>query len=113
VVVYFTTAMNNEKWNSLPADVQQQINSVSGLKGSQFWGENQFDSAASAGRDLAKKQGFEMVEYNMPDDQIAKWSTLAGQPLWDEWVKTQTSQGRPESKEIFGTVQDLIKTYKP
>ncbi len=28
VTVYFTQAMNNNKWNSLSADVQNQINSV-------------------------------------------------------------------------------------
>jgi TRAP-type transport system periplasmic protein len=113
VTVYFTQAMNNGKWDSLPADVKTQINSVGELKGSLFWGENQFDTAASIGRDQVKKQGADMVEYNLPADELAKWSKVAGQPLWDAWVKAQTDAGRPEAKDILNTVLDLIKSYKP
>jgi TRAP-type transport system periplasmic protein len=113
VTVYFTQAMNNAKWDSLPKNIQDQINSVSGLKGSEFWGENMFDSAMVAGRDQVKKLGIEMVEYTMPDDEIAKWNAVAGKPLWDSWVKTQTAAGHPEAQEILDTCLNLIKTYNP
>jgi TRAP-type transport system periplasmic protein len=111
--VYFTQAMNNAKWDSLPKDVKDQINSVSALKGSLFWGENQFDTAAAEGQSLVKKQGLEMVEYTMPADELARWSAVAGQPLWDAWVKKMTDEGRPEAKDILKTTLDLIKSYKP
>jgi len=78
--VYFTQAMNNAKWDSLPQDVKDQINSVSGLKGSLFWGENMFDSAVAAGRDEVKKKGVEMIEYTLPEDELDRWSEVAGQP---------------------------------
>jgi TRAP-type C4-dicarboxylate transport system substrate-binding protein len=113
VTVYFTQGMNNSKWDSLPADVKTQINSVSQLKGSLFWGENMFDTAVIAGRDQVKKQGAEMIEYTVPADEMAKWAAVAGQPLWDAWVKAQTDAGRPEARDILNTTVDLIKTYKP
>ncbi|HSW56920.1 MAG TPA: TRAP transporter substrate-binding protein [Dehalococcoidales bacterium] len=110
--VYFTIAMNKDKWNSLPRDVQDQIMSVSGLKGSLFWGENKFDTAMAEGRDLVKKQGLEMIEYTMPESELNKFSAAA-QPLWDAWVKKMTDAGHPEAKEILATTLELIKTYKP
>ncbi len=110
--VYFTQAMNKDKWNSLPKDVQDQIKSVSGLKGSQFWGENQFDTAMAEGRDLVKKQGLEMIEYTMPESELAKFSAAA-QPLWNAWVQKMTDAGNPEAKDILATTLELIKTYKP
>ncbi len=113
VTVYFTQAMNNAKWNSLPDDVKQQIESVSGLKGSTFWGKNMFDTAVVAGRDLVQKQGIEMVEYTVPDDELAKWSAKAAKPLWDSWVKAQTAAGHPEAQEILDTTLNLIETYNP
>jgi TRAP-type C4-dicarboxylate transport system substrate-binding protein len=113
VTVYFTQAMNNAAWNKLPKPIQDQIDSVSGLKGSEFWGENMFDSAMVAGRDQVKKLGIEMVEYTLPDDEIAKWNTVAGKPLWDAWVKAQVAAGHPEAQEILDTCQSLIKTYNP
>ena len=113
VTVYFTQATNTNTWNNLPANVQQQINSVSGLKGSLFWGENMFDTAAAAGRAEVQKQNIEMVEYTLPAAELARWSEKAGKPLWDAWVKTQTEAGHPEAQEILNATLDLIKTYKP
>jgi TRAP-type transport system periplasmic protein len=113
VTVYFTQAVNNGVWNKFPKDIQSQIEAVSGLKGSLFWGENMFDSAMAQGRDLVKKQGVEMIEYTMPDDEIAKWTAVAGKPLWDSWVKTQVAAGHPEAQEILNTCLDLVKNYNP
>jgi TRAP-type transport system periplasmic protein len=113
VTVYFTQAANIAKWNSLPKNIQDQINTVCGLPGSEFWGANQFDSAAAAGREQVKAQGVEMIEYTMPDDELAKWNAVAGKPLWDTWVKTQTAAGHPEAQQILDDCLSLIKSYNP
>jgi TRAP-type transport system periplasmic protein len=112
VSVYFTMAMNNDTWNSLPKDVQDQINSVCGLKGSLFLGENQFDTAASIGHDQVKAQGVKMTEYTVPDDEFAKWTALS-QPIWNAWVKSMTDAGHPEAKDILNDCLNLTKTYNP
>jgi len=110
--VYFSQAINNSVWNSLPADVKEQVNSVSGLKGSLFWGENMFDTAVVAGQDEVKKQGIEMVEYTMSKREHVRWSEVA-RPLWDDWVREMTEAGYPEAREILDTTLELIKTYNP
>jgi TRAP-type transport system periplasmic protein len=110
--VYFTQSMNNNKWNSLSPAIQNQINSVSGLKGSLFWGENMFDTAMTEGTTLVKNQGLSMETYTLPSDELTKWSAVA-QPIWESWVKKQTDAGHPEAREILNTTLDLIKNYHP
>ncbi len=112
VSVYFTMAMNNDSWNALPKDVQDQINSVNGLKGSLFLGENQFDTAAAEGRAQVKASGAKMTEYTVPDDEFARWSALS-QPIWEAWVKSMTDAGHPEARDILNTTLSLCKTYNP
>lgn len=109
---YFSQAMNLNTWNSLPPDVQKQIESVSGLQGSKFWGKNMFDSAGKEGRELIKKEGYPMVEYTPPPDELNKWIQIA-KPLWEAWVKKMETAGHPEAREILDTTLNLIKTYKP
>ena len=113
VTVYFTQAMNNNSWNKLPKNIQDQINTVCGLPGSEFWGTNQFDTAASVGRDQVKAKGLDMVEYTMPADELAKWNAVAGKPLWDAWVKKMTDGGHPEAQDILNTCISLIGSYNP
>ena len=110
--VYFTQAMNNIKWNSLPEDVKAQINSVCGLEGSVFWGGKMFDSAKAEGRKLIQQTGTEMIEYTIPEDEMAKWTAKA-RPFWESWVKEQTNSGHPEAQEILDYTLELIKTYHP
>jgi TRAP-type transport system periplasmic protein len=111
-VVYFTQAMNNDKWASLPADIQKQIESVSALKGSLFWGENMFDSAKIEGKNLIQKSGAAMTEYTLNEAEQAQWKQVT-EPLIAAWVQKMTDAGHPEAKEILSTVQELIKTYNP
>jgi len=110
--VYFTQAVNNAKWDSLPKDVQEGIMSVSGLKGSTFWGENMFDTAVAAGRDLVKKTGTEMIEYTPAGAELEAWVN-ATKPVWDIWLNRMKESGHPEAQDILNTTQELIKTYKP
>lgn len=112
-VAYFSVVMNNNSWNKLPPDVQQEINSVSGLQGALFWGKNMFDSATEAGHQVVKQKGYPMVEYTVPQDEVAKWDAVAGQPVRAAWVKNMASQGHPEAQDILNTTESLIKSYNP
>jgi TRAP-type C4-dicarboxylate transport system substrate-binding protein len=109
--VYFSQAMNNKTWNNLPSDVQAQINSVCGLKGSLFWGEYMFDSVAQYYEE--QKKDYHMSEYNLSADEMADWNDLIGQPLWQKWVKDMTVRGHPEAQDILNTCLELINTYQP
>jgi TRAP-type transport system periplasmic protein len=110
--VFFSQAINNEIWNNLPTEIQQQITGVCGLKGSLFWGENMFDTAAVTGHDLLRTRGLEMVEYTISQDELARWNQAA-EPIRQAWVNKMTSNGHPEAREILDSTLDLINTYNP
>jgi TRAP-type transport system periplasmic protein len=110
--VYFTQAFSLKTWNSLPPDVQNGITSVSGLEGSKFWGKNMFDGAAAEGRNMLKAKNIPIEEYTMPADEIARWSKIGGEPLWDVWVKNQTDKGFPEAKDILADALKMLSQYK-
>jgi TRAP-type transport system periplasmic protein len=108
----FSFIMNNDKFNSLPKDVQDAISGVSGLKASEFWGYNQFDLAMDPTRADIKKAGFPMNEMTFTQADVDKMVTVAGKPIWDKWIKDMTAAGHPEAKDIVGYLQELLKTYK-
>ena len=105
--------MNKGKWNSMSPDLQQIIDSKAGLGASVWSGENEFDTLYPLARELIKKDGIEMIEYTVPEEEVEKWTQVAGKPLWDEWLKKMTDKGHPEAKQILDRTLELIKTYKP
>ena len=110
---YFAYAMNLNTWNSLPSDIQNQIMSVGGLKGSTFYGKNMFDTIEAEARATIKQGNYPMIEYTIPADELAKWTKVAGEPLWEAWVKAREAEGVKEAREILNTTLDLTKSYKP
>jgi len=106
---YFSMSFNKQKWDSLPKDVQREIMSVSGLEGSKFWGHNFFDTAQQGVREAVKKANKEMIEYDLPPQEVAHWRKLGGEPLWKEWVKRMNSKGRPEAQQILDATLELLK----
>jgi TRAP-type C4-dicarboxylate transport system substrate-binding protein len=111
--VYFAYAMNWDTWNGLPADVQEDIMSVGGLEASEFYGYNMFDTALGAALEAATEKGYTLHEYTLPDEEVSKWSELAGEPLWKQWVADREAEGYTEAQEILDTTLELIKTYNP
>jgi TRAP-type transport system periplasmic protein len=109
--VYFSQAINQKVWDSFPADIQYQIDGVCGLKGSLFWGENMFDTAAIVGHDVLRQQA-QMSEYNIPQVEMEKWEQTA-RPIWEDWVKKMTDNGHPEAREILNYILELIDSYNP
>ena len=107
--VYFSMAMNKQKWESLPKDVQQAMTSVSGLEAAKFWGHNFFDTAEEGVDEQIKRGGYEMIKYTVPPDELARWTKVAGEPLWKEWVKKMEGKGRPEAQQVLNTTLELLK----
>ena len=107
--VYFSMSMNKQKWESLPKDIQQEITSVSGLEAAKFWGKNWFDTAEEGVEDLVKKGKFQMTKYVVPPEELARWTKVAGEPLWKEWVKKMESRGRPEAQQVLNATLELLK----
>lgn len=107
--VYFSIAMNKNKWNSLSKDVQDAIMSVSGLKGSKFWGRNFFDTAKDGVYEKAKKEGYEINFYHLPGNERARWLEVGGKPIWDQWVKKMKNAGHPEAQEILDSALQMLQ----
>jgi TRAP-type C4-dicarboxylate transport system substrate-binding protein len=107
--VNFSVCANKQKWQSLPGDVRDQIMSVSGLEGSKFWGKNYFDSAEAEVVAKAKAANAEMVRYTPPAEELAKFSKVGGQPLWDEWVKKMEGKGQREARAVLDATLEFLK----
>jgi len=107
--VYFSMSMNKQKWESLPKDIQQAITSVSGLEAAKFWGKNWFDTAEEGVIAAAKKGNYPINKYVVPPEEQARWTKMAGEPLWKEWVKKMEGKGRPEAQKILNEALSLLK----
>jgi TRAP-type C4-dicarboxylate transport system substrate-binding protein len=107
--VYFSMSVNKQKWNGLPKDIQQAITSVSGLSAAKFWGHNFFDTAEEGVMERVKAGGYEMVKYVVPPEEVARWTKVAGEPIWKDWVKNMESKGHPEAQKILDATLDMLK----
>ena len=107
--VYFSMSVNKQKWDSLPKDVQEAITSVSGLEAAKFWGHNFFDTAEEGVVERVKAGNYQMNKYVVPPDELEKWTKVAGEPLWKEWVKKMEGKGRPEAQQVLNSALEFLK----
>lgn len=107
--VYFSIAMNQRKWDSLPKDIQDAIMSVSALEGSKFWGRNFFDTAKEGVMEKVKTTGKTIEVYALPDDERQRWLEVAGKPIWDQWVKNMEAKGHSDAQGILDSAIELSK----
>ena len=107
--VYFSLSFNKQKWEGLPKDIQEAITSVSGLGAAKFWGRNWFDTAQEGVIEAARKGNYQLNMYTVPPEEQARWTKVAGEPLWKEWVKKMEGKGRPDAQQILNAALDLVK----
>ncbi len=107
--VYFSMSMNKQKWESLPKDIQDAITSVGGLEAAKFWGKNFYDTAEEGVLELAKKGNYQINRYVVPQAEAARWTKVAGEPIWKEWVKKMEGKGHADAKQILSATLDLLK----
>lgn len=108
-VAYFSLCANKQKWQSLPQDVRDQIMTVSGLAGSKFWGKNFFDTAEQGVIDRAKAGNYEINRYNVPAAEVERWRKIAGEPIWNEWVKKNEGKGQKDARQILDSALEMLK----
>jgi TRAP-type transport system periplasmic protein len=108
-VAYFSVCANKQKWQSLPKEVRDDIMNVSGLAGAKFWGKNFFDTAEQGVIDAAKAGNYELSRYQVPPDELARWTKVAGEPIWNEWVKKMEGKGQKDAREVLNTAISLLK----
>jgi TRAP-type C4-dicarboxylate transport system substrate-binding protein len=103
-------AMNLNKWNSLPADVQQQLMSISGIPGTTFFAKNFYTSLNDA-KQIVEKAGYKLNIYYPKADEAVKWAAPAD-TIRDQYIKDMQAKGHPDAPAIFEKVKKLRAEYK-
>lgn len=91
----FFVAMNKDKWNSLPPDIQKIIEQVN-----EEWIEKHgrnWDAIDKEGYDFIQKLGNKVIP--LSKEENARWAK-AMDPLFDEYVKEKTAKGLPAAEAL-------------
>ena len=40
---------------------------------------------------------------------VERWRKVAGEPLWNEWVKKMEGKGHKEARDVLNTAVELLK----
>jgi len=106
--VSFYFVMNQARYDSLPAEVQQAIDEISGEPLiptiANLW--NQWDEAA---REIVRERGTEITA--LSDAERAKWRGRL-EPMIEDWLSGLEQEGIDDAREIYAEVQRLIGQYE-
>ena len=103
----FIFAMNQAKYDGLPADLKKVIDANSGAALSKAIGA-QWDSSAPPARKVAADRG--NTFYVIPGTELENWQKATAN-LPDDWVKDVAAKGQ-DGKMLLQAAQDLIKKYE-
>jgi len=103
----FILAMNQARYEGLPADLKAVIDRNSGAGLSQQAGKI-WDESQAVGRKPAVDRG--NTFYRLPAAEVDLW-IKASHPLYDEWVADMDKRGLP-GKQMLKDAQDLLVKYK-
>jgi TRAP-type C4-dicarboxylate transport system substrate-binding protein len=103
----FVFAMNQAKYDSLPADLKKVIDANAGAAYAQSIGKI-WDGSQAAGRKAAQDRGntFTMI----PASELDNWVKAAA-PLYDDFVSDMDKKGLP-GKQMLQDARDLLVKYK-
>jgi TRAP-type C4-dicarboxylate transport system substrate-binding protein len=104
----FAFAMNQARYNALPADLKKVIDANSGLETSAWAGEKGFDAALEPHRKLARDRGNRIV--TLGDAELQRWMK-ATESVDDEWVKEVGGKGA-DGKRLIEEARALIRQYE-
>ena len=103
----FILAMNQARYDGLPADLKKVIDANSGLALSRQMGA-QWDASAPPARKLAVDHG--NTFYVIPASELALWQQATAN-LSEEWVKDVTAKGN-DGAALLKSARDLIAKYE-
>ncbi len=102
----FVFAMNQAKYDSLPADLKRVIDKNSGAALSRTIGRY-WDEATAVGRKAAADRGNQFVKVNATETD--RWIKVSA-PLYDEWIAEMDKRGLP-GRQMVQDARDLIVKY--
>jgi TRAP-type transport system periplasmic protein len=103
----FLLAMNQAKYDSLPAELKKVIDANSGAAAARAFGR-QWDASAPAARKYAVERGNSFQ--TIPAAELARWQKATAH-LEEEWVKDVTAKGH-DGKLLLQTAKELIRKYE-
>jgi TRAP-type transport system periplasmic protein len=103
----FVFAMNQARYDSLPADLKKVIDNNSGAALSQQIGKI-WDSSQGAGRKAAQDRGNSF--YMIPASELDNW-VKASAPLYDDWVTDMDKRGN-NGKAMLSEARELLVKYR-
>jgi TRAP-type transport system periplasmic protein len=101
------TVMNLNTWNSLPPDIQQIIQGVSGSAGVEYEA-NVWDTESAKLKELNKGRGIEIISLSPAERK--KWTDLA-RPIWAQYAKQLDGKGLPGTAAI-DELTKLVQKYQ-
>jgi TRAP-type C4-dicarboxylate transport system substrate-binding protein len=103
----FILAMNQAKYDGLPADLKAVIDKHSGAALSASAGKT-WEESKPAGRKPATDRG--NTFYTVPASELDQW-IKASAPLYDDWVADMDKRGL-NGKQMLQDARDLLKKYQ-
>jgi len=103
----FVFAMNQAKYDALPADLKKVIDNNSGAALSQQIGRT-WDGSQAAGRKAAQDRGNNL--YVVPASELDNW-VKASAPLYDDWVADMDKRGN-NGKAMLAEARELLVKYR-
>lgn len=103
----FFIAMNKDKWNSLPPDIQKIIEQVN-IEWVEKHGKG-WDEIAKLGKDFTIQRGNQIIVLSV--DENRKWERTL-KPLYDEYVKSMRDKGLPGDEVLRFYLESLYKYQK-
>ena len=103
----FLFAINQAKYDALPADLKKVIDANSGLATSAWAGETGFDAVVETYKKVAKDAGGSF--YNLPETEYLRW-VKATDLVDDEWVKEANTKG-VDGRKLLDEARALVKQY--
>ena len=103
----FVFAMNQAKYDSLPADLKKVIDNNAGAALSQQIGKL-WDNSQAAGRKAAQERGNSF--YVVPASELDNW-VKASAPLYDDWVADMDKRGH-NCRAMLAEARELLIKYK-
>jgi TRAP-type C4-dicarboxylate transport system substrate-binding protein len=100
-------AMNQAKYDSLPADLKKVVDANSGPQLSQQIGKI-WDNSQAAGRKLAQDRG--NTFYMIPNSELDNW-VKASAPMYDDWIADMDKRNLP-GKAMLAEARELLVKYK-
>src|SRR5262249_25132378 len=103
----FTLAMNQSRYDNLPAELKQVIDANSGAVLSRAIGAA-WDASAPPARKLAVDRGNTL--YVVPAAELENWQKATAK-LPDDWIKDVDAKGE-DGKMLLQAATDLIRKYE-